>query len=49
MELTTGSQFRGLVHYHHGGEHGGMKGGMQADILPKVAETSGLAGNRKSK
>ena len=27
--VRVGLQFRGLVHYHHGGKHGGM----QADIV----------------
>ena len=24
--IGAGSQFRGLVHYHHGGKHDGMQG-----------------------
>jgi hypothetical protein len=46
-------QFRGLVHYHHGGKHGGTQANVMlerqlSDRQPEEKVTLGLAGAVKS-
>lgn len=44
--VVAGSQFRGLVHYYHGGKHGGIQARRGAGEVAR-SSTSGLVGNRK--